>query len=84
VENWNLPIDAIFSKNIKRLSVRLFILDTGEISMVQLLEIEPSTLDLTFLQSMVDTIITTPMKPAKLNGEFVSSDRKIELVLSKE
>lgn len=84
LEDWNLPIDSLISKSIKRLSVRLFILDTGKISLVQLLEIEPPTTDLTFLQSIVDTIITTPMKAAKLNGEFVSSERKIELVLSKE
>lgn len=84
LEDWNLPIEDLVSSKVHRLSIRLYVTDHGLISMVQLLEIDPVIRDLSFLQKIVDLAIKTQMKPALLDEKPVSSERTIELVLSKE
>lgn len=84
LDEWNLPIESLVSAKVRRLSLRVFISDTGRVSLVQLLEINPVSSDLQLLQKVVDLVITTPMQPALLNDKAVPSERTIELVLSKE
>jgi hypothetical protein len=84
VQEWNLPIERLDKAKVRRLSVRIFIMETGLLSMVQLLEIDPDVNNVELLQSIVDFLIQTPMRPAMLNGTSVPSKRTIELVFSKE
>lgn len=83
-QEWNLPIVRLDEAKVRRISIRIFVMETGYISMVQLLEIDPEIDNLVLMQSIVDFLIQTPMRPALLNGTSVPSTRTIELVFSKE
>lgn len=83
-QEWNLPIERLDQVKVRRISIRIFVMETGQISMIQLLEIDPEVNNVVLMQSIVDFLIQTPMRPALLNGTSVPSTRTIELVFSKE
>lgn len=84
IDEWHLPLDEVANAGVYQMSFRVFVMESGQIAMVQLNHILPYRMDTLLMQKIVDELASTPMKPAKLEQQFVPSERNIELVFSRD
>jgi hypothetical protein len=84
IDDWHLPLDDVARAGVHQMSFRVFVMASGQIAKVQLNDILPYRMDTLLMQKIVDMLATTPMKPAKLEQQFVPSERNIELVFTRD
>jgi len=75
IDDWHLPLDDVARAGVHQMSFRVFVMASGQIAKVQLNDILPYRMDTLLMQKIVDMLATTPMKPAKLEQQFVPSEK---------
>lgn len=77
--DWRLPLSNSALRTLSLLVFRVQVQDDGEISAVEILEIQPNQLQQDELNELAEWLYRTPMLPAIKNGQNVPSQRVIEI-----
>lgn len=79
--DWQLPLERLAAAGLQRLVVRLWILDSGRIQGVDLLDAMPAVLRASDREAIVQGLMQTEAVPALLGTRRVASQRTLEIAI---